>query len=66
MANPIISKSTNSTTLEAAKITTAKSAAASIVTAMATDVTNGDFAAARKKAALLEKAYGELSQRRLP
>lgn len=61
-----LANKTNPATLEATKITAAKAAAATLVTGMATDVTNGDFAAARKKAALLERAYGELAAARLP
>jgi hypothetical protein len=66
MADIIKGHIANAVTLEATKVTTAKSAAAAIVTAMATDVTNGNFAAARLKAQQLEKAYGELSNRILP
>ena len=51
---------------ETTKRTAAKSAAATIVTNMATDVTNGDFAAAAKKAGLLVVAYGNLAAARLP
>ena len=51
---------------DAAKTTSLKSTAAGIVTTMATDVTNNDFAAARKKAAQLEDLYGKLSQARPP
>jgi hypothetical protein len=58
------SASGNAATLDAAKVTTNKAAAAAIVITMATDVTNGDFAAASKKAADLSRRYGELSQAR--
>lgn len=56
----------NAAKAEATKVTANKSAAATLVTNMATDVTNGDFAAASKKAALLAKAYGELAANRQP
>lgn len=60
------SKSSNKTTLEAAKQTAAKAAAAAIVITMATDVSNGDFASASKKANDLARRYGELASARLP
>jgi hypothetical protein len=56
----------NAATLEATKTTTLKSAAAAIVITMATDVTNGNFAAARLKAAQLEDLYGKLSAVKVP
>jgi len=69
MPNIVRAKATNETTLETSKRSTLKSAAATLVTDMATAValdTAAGFATARKKAALLEKAYGELSMNRLP
>lgn len=60
------SKASNKATLEASKQTAAKSAAAAVVTAMATDVSNSDFAAASKKATDLARRYGELASARLP
>ena len=63
---PNLTRFTQSTTLDAAKTTSLKSTAAGIVTAMATDVSNSDFASARKKAAQLEDLYGKLSQARPP
>lgn len=64
-----IAKSVNAATLETSKRTAAKSAAATIVTDMATAValdTRAGFATAAQKAVLLEKAYGDLSANRLP
>ena len=57
---------TNRALAEATKATTAKAAAAAIVITMATDVTNGDFAAASKKALDLGRRYGEIASARLP
>lgn len=51
---------------ELAKQTAAKAAAAAIVITMATDVTNGNFAAASSKAFDLGRRYGELAAARLP
>lgn len=51
---------------EAAKVTSNKSAAATVVTNMATDVTNGNFAAASKKALDLARRYGELAANKQP
>lgn len=62
----ITSKASNVAALEAAKVTAAKTAAATIVTNMATDVTNGAWGAASLKAADLAKRYGELASARLP
>jgi hypothetical protein len=56
----------NAAQIETSKATTAKAAAAAIVITMATDVSNGNFAAASQKAADLAKRYGELSGSRLP
>lgn len=56
----------NSAQAEATKQTTVKAAAAAIVITMATDVTNGNFAAARAKAVQLEDLYGKLAAARLP
>ena len=44
---------------ETAKFTAIKAAAAAIVITMATDVSNGNFSAARAKAAQLEVLYGQ-------
>lgn len=60
------SRASNRAALEATKVTSAKSAAAAIVTAMATDVSNSNWSAASKKADQLAKAYGELAGARLP
>jgi hypothetical protein len=56
----------NASTLDAVKVTAIKAAAAAIVITMATDVTNGSFAAARAKAAQLEGLYGQLSAAKAP
>lgn len=56
----------NAAQTETSKATTAKAAAAAIVITMATDVSNGNFAAASIKAADLAKRYGELAAARLP
>jgi hypothetical protein len=63
---PNTTKAQNAATLDAAKTVTVKSAAAAIVITMATDVSNGNFAAARIKAAQLEDLYGKLSAVRIP
>lgn len=60
------SKVYNATVLETAKVAAAKAAAAAIVVTMATDVSNGNFAAAHVKALDLARRYGELTQTRLP
>jgi len=63
---PATGKATNVATLEAVKVTANKAAAAAIVVTMATDVTNGDFGAASKKALDLARRYGELTFSRQP
>ena len=63
------SRATNAATLETSKRTTSKSAAATLVTDMATAValdTKAGFATAQAKALALAKAYGELAASRLP
>jgi len=64
MPNPV--RFTQGATLDAAKTTSLKSAAATLVTDMATAVSGNDFVTARKKAAQLEDLYGKLSQARPP
>lgn len=56
----------NAATLDAAKATSIKSTAASLVTSIATDVSNGNFAAAAKKAHQLGDLYGSVSGTRPP
>lgn len=56
----------NAANAESTKKTANKAAAAAIVITMATDVTNGDFAAASKKAADLAKRYGDIAATRQP
>jgi hypothetical protein len=63
---PATGKAANAAVLDAAKITAIKAAAATIVTNMATDVTNSAFAAARLKAAQLEVLYGQLTFNKAP
>ena len=60
------SKNGNAAALNAAKVTANKAAAAAIVITMATDVSNGDFASASKKALDLGRRYGELTFTRQP
>lgn len=63
------SKQSNKSTLEAAKRTTAKAAAAAVVITMAANValdTQAGFAAAQANALDLAKRYGELASARLP
>lgn len=63
---PNLTRFPQGTTQDAAKTTSLKSQAAAIVLTMATDVSNGNFAAARAKAGQLEDLYGKLSQARPP
>lgn len=60
------SKYGNAAALEAAKVTANKAAAAAIVITMATDVSNGNFAAASAKALDLARRYGELTFSKQP